>query len=182
MTQNGSSTTERDSVCGMASLPDTLVRERLLKDRAAAAEVLVPGEPSPVSLLRLCDAGLLQGGLSVSLKVRPDELVGPLTQAMGGAARGFKVVDVRERPTVELHVLVGGLTERWEVEDLAALVHNLNDLYREAPDVRAVAVLGEWADALQLLCVDKRSLPRLLRQPFFSPVNTRELVRLTGEE
>jgi len=163
----------------MASLLDTLGRERLLKDPAAAAEVLVPGEPPPVSLLRLCDAGLLHGGLSVALDVRPDELVGPLTQAMAGAARGFKLVDVRERRTLELHVLVGELTERWEVEDLSALVHNLSDLYEKAPDVRAIAVLGEWADALQLLCVDKRSLSRLLRQPFFAPVNARYLQRLT---
>jgi hypothetical protein len=61
-------------------------------------------------------------------------------------------------------------------------VHNLNDLYREAPDVRAVAVLGEWADALQLLCVDKRALPRLLRQLFFAPVNARDLERLGDTE
>jgi hypothetical protein len=162
----------------MASLSDTLARERLLKDRAAAAEVLVPGEPPAMSLLRLCDAGLLQGGLSVALDVRPDELVGPLTQAMGGAARGFKLVDVRERRTLELHVLVGDLTERWEVEDLSALVHNLNDLYRDAPDVRAIAVLGEWSDSLQLLCVDKGALPRLMRQPFFTPVNVVYLARL----
>jgi hypothetical protein len=141
--------------------------------------VLPAGESPEVSLLRLCEAGLLEGGLSVALGVRPDELVGPLTLAMGGAARRFKVVDVRERPTLELHVLAGELTERWEVEDLSALVHNLNDLYREAQDVRAVAVLGEWADALQLLCVDKKSLPRLLRQPFFAPVNVRDLTRLT---
>ena len=166
----------------MASLLDTLARERLLKDRAAAAEVLVAGEPATVSLLRLCDAGLLQGGLSVALGVRPEELVGPLTQAMGGAARGFKLVDVRERPTLELHVLVGELTERWEVEDLSALVHNLNDLYKDAPDVRAIAVLGEWADSLQLLCVDKRSVSRLLRQSFFAPVNASSLARLTEKE
>jgi hypothetical protein len=166
----------------MASLPDTLSRERLLKDPSAAAEVLVAGEPPHVSLLRLCDAGLLHGGLSVALGVRPDELIGPLSQAMGGPARHFKVVDVRERPTLELHVLVGEHTERWEVEDVAALVHNLNDLYRESREVRAVAVLGEWADALQLLCVDKRALPRLLRQPFFAPVNASQLGRISGEE
>ena len=166
----------------MASLSEVLVRERLLKDPAAAAEVLVPGEPPHVALLRLCDAGLLHGGLCVALGVRPDELVGPLTLAMGGPARGFKLVDVRERPTLELHVLVGEGTERWEVEDLGALVHNLNDLYRESQQVRAVAVLGEWADALQLLCVDKRALPRLLRQSFFAPVNAAQLAGLSGQE
>jgi hypothetical protein len=164
----------------MASLLDSLARERLLKDPAAAAQVAVAGEPPEVCLLRLCEAGLLNGGLSVALGVRPEELVGPLTLTMGGAARSFKLVDVREHRTLELHVLVGDTTERWEVEDLSALVHNLNSLYREAPEVRAIAVLGEWADALQLLCVEKRALPRLLRQPFFVPVNASSLGRLLG--
>lgn len=161
----------------MPPLLDVLTREHLLKDHAAASELLPRGEPPHVSLLRLCDAGLLQGGLSVALGVRPDELMGPLTLAMGGSARNLKVVDVRERPVLELHVQAGAVTERWEVENLSALVHNLNDLYRDAPDVRAVAELGEWEDALQLWCIDKRILPRLLRQPFFSPWNARALTR-----
>ena len=161
----------------MASLLDSLERSRLLKDREAAREVLNPEEPPHVSLLRLCDAGLLAGGLTVSFGVRPDELVGPLTSAMGGAARRFKVVDVRERPVLELHILAGEVSERWEVEDLWALVHNLNSLYREALDVRAVAVLGEWNDALQLLCVDKRALSRLLHERFFAPRNRDALER-----
>jgi hypothetical protein len=161
----------------MASLLDSLERSRLLKDREAAREVFDPAEPPHVSLMRLCDAGLLEGGLSVALGVRPDELVGPLTLAMGGAARRFKLVDVRERPVLELHILAGDVSERWEVEDLAALAHNLNDLYREAPDVRAIAVLGEWNDALQLLCVEKRSVPKLLRERFFAPRNRDALER-----
>ncbi|NVJ25557.1 MULTISPECIES: hypothetical protein [Myxococcus] len=161
----------------MSSLLDMLTRERLLKDRDAATELLPRGEPPHVSLLRLCDAGQLVGGLSVAYGVRPDELMGPLTLAMGGAARNLKVVDVRERPVLELHVQAGDVTERWEVEDLSALVHNLNDLYRDAADVRAIAELGEWEDALQLWCVDKRTLPRLVRQPFFAPRNARALTR-----
>jgi hypothetical protein len=162
----------------MASLLDSLARQKLLKDAEAARELVPPAEPPHVSLLRLCDAGLLEGGLTVALGVRPEELVGPLTLAMGGAARRFKLVDVRVRPAVELHILAGDVSERWEVEDLPALVHNLNDLYRSASDVRAVAVLGEWQDALQLLCVDKRALPRLLRERFFEPLNREALARM----
>ncbi|SEM73616.1 hypothetical protein SAMN05444354_12235 [Stigmatella aurantiaca] len=165
----------------MASVVDALSREHLVQDRDAAARVAVPGEPPHVSVLRLCEAGLLQGGLTAALNVRPDELVGPLTLAMGGAARRFKLVDVRERPRLELHALVEGHTERWEVEDLPGLVHNLNDVYRQEAGVRAVAVLGEWADALQLLCVDKRALPRLLRQSFFEPLNREALQSITAQ-
>ncbi|MCP3098368.1 hypothetical protein LZ198_05675 [Myxococcus sp. K15C18031901] len=159
----------------MPSLLDVLTRERLLKDREAALEVVSREEPPQVSLLRLCDAGLLMGGLTVAYDVRPDELMGPLTLAMGGSARTLKVVDVRERPVLELHVQYGERTERWEVEDLSVLVHNLNDLYRDDPSVRAVAELGEWQDALQLWCLDKSLLPRLARQPFFAPRNARAL-------
>ncbi|RKG95850.1 hypothetical protein D7V97_36575 [Corallococcus sp. CA053C] len=164
----------------MASLLDALDRERLLKDPAAAAGLVPAGEPPHVSLLRLCEAGVLAGGLTVGYGVRPDELVGPLTAAMGGAARRLKIVDVRERPVLELHVAAGDVTEKWEVEDVPALVHNLNDLYRDAADVRAVAVLGEWEDSLQLLCVERRALGRLLRQPFFAPVNARALADLVA--
>ncbi|MET0401668.1 MAG: hypothetical protein ABW123_04655 [Cystobacter sp.] len=162
----------------MASLLDSLDRSRLLKEREAARGVLRSDEPSPHSLLRLSDAGLLAGGLAVSFGVRPEELLGPRTLALGGAARRFNVLDLRERPVLELHILAGDVSERWEVEDLASLAHNLNDLYGEARDVRAIAVLGEWNDALHLLCVDKPALPRLLREPFFAPRNRDALERL----
>ncbi|MBJ6760353.1 hypothetical protein JGU66_06230 [Myxococcaceae bacterium JPH2] len=159
----------------MASLLDALDHEHLLKNRAVAAEHVRAGEPPHVSLLRLCDAGALAGGLSVAYGVRPDELVGPLTAAMGGAARRLKITDVRERPVLTLHVESEGVEERWEVEDVAALAHNLNDLYRAAPDVRVIVLLGEWEDAYQLVCVEKRALPRLLKQTFFAPFNLEQL-------
>ncbi len=159
----------------MAPLLSTLSSLHLLRD-AEAARALVPARDRPeVSLLRLCEAGLLVGGLSVALGVRPDELVGPLTLAMGGAARRLRVLDVRERPVLQLEVLAGDAAEKWEVEDLYALVHNLNDLYRDATDVARVAVLGEWEDALQLWCVPRASLPRLLKEAFFQPQNRRAL-------
>lgn len=161
----------------MAALLDVLARWHLLQDAGAAQGLLRPGELPAATLLRLCDAGALEGGLTVAWGVRPDELVGALTHALGGAARRFKVVDVRERPVLELHILAGKVSERWEVEDVAALVHHLNGLYREVADVRAIAVLGEWNDALQLLCVDKRTLAGLLRESFFQPSNRDALAR-----
>jgi hypothetical protein len=163
----------------MGTLLSTLDSLHLLRD-AEAARALLPARDRPeVSLLRLCEAGQLVGGLSVALGVRPDELVGPLTLAMGGAARRLRIVDVRdgvrERPVLQLEVLAGDVAEKWEVEDLYALVHNLNDLYRDAADVARVAVLGEWEDALQLWCVPRAALTRLLREPFFQPQNRRAL-------
>ena len=163
----------------MAPLLTTLSTQHLLRDAQAARALLPEGERPDASLLRLCEAGLLVGGLSVALGVGADELVGPLTQAMGGAARRLRVTDVREDPrardVLQLEVLAGEATEKWEVEDLYALVHNLNDLYRDAADVARVAVLGEWEDALQLWCVPRASLPRLLKEAFFRPENARTL-------
>lgn len=128
--------------------------------------------------LRRCHEGLLEGGLSAALGVRPDELVGPLTHALGGAARRLKVLDVRGDAPVELTVKVGEQTERWELEGLDALVHNLNDLYRDDPAVKVAAVLGEWEDMLQLWCVPKAELPALLRNRDFTPRNRADLEAL----
>ena len=64
------------------------------------------------------------------------------------------------------------------MEDAAALVHNLNDLLREDPHGRAVAVLGEWEDMLQLWCLPKRQLAGLLREGSFEPRNRRQLEEL----
>lgn len=148
-----------------------LERLGLLEGGAAAAS-----EES--DLLRLCHAGKLKGGLSVALGVRPEELFGPLCAHIGGRARKLKLVDVRDVPVLELTVLVGERTERWEVEDAAALVHNLNDLLREDVHSRAVALLGEWEDMLQLWCLPKRQLAGLLGERFFQPRNRRQLEEL----
>lgn len=133
-----------------------------------------------LELLRLCHDGALIGGLSVALDLRPDELVGPLTHALGGAATKLRVVDVRGDRPVELSIFSGGVTERWEIEDLPGLVHNLNDLFRDAPDVGVAAVLGEWEDMLQLWCLPRSLLPKLLRERFFAPLNRRQLEELVG--
>jgi hypothetical protein len=135
--------------------------------------------PPHVALLRLCEAGRLEGGLSVGSGVRPDELFGPLCVAVGGRAREVKVADVREKPAFELTIHFQGRDERWELEGVEGLVHNLNDLLKEDPRARAVAVLGEWQDALQLWCVDKKVLPRLWRERFFAPRNAPQLRELS---
>jgi hypothetical protein len=165
------------------------VGERLvtrLRREGWLREDFVEGEPSrkegrpEAELLRLCEAGALEGGLSVALDVRPDELVGALCAAIGGSARTVRVADVRERPTFTLVIAYGGVEEKWEVEDARALAHNLNDLLRDDPAARAVAVLGEWEDALQLWCVPRAGLAKLRGAAFFRPENSEDLAPRSG--
>jgi hypothetical protein len=129
---------------------------------------LLKGRGEQRTLLALCHAGRLVGGLSISLRATPDEVVGPLSHAMGGVAMKLKVLDVRGTRPMELQVEFpstnGPRVERWELDDVRGLVHNLNDLYRDEPTVKQVRVLGEWEDMLQLWClsaVDAEQVRRL---------------------
>lgn len=128
---------------------------------------LLTGRGTQGSLLGLCHAGRLVGGLSVSLRATPDEVLGALTHAMGGVASKLKITDVRSGPPMQLEVefptAEGKKVERWEVEDTRNLVHNLNDLYRDEPTVKQARVLGEWEDMLQLWCVEGRLVGQVER-------------------
>jgi len=124
----------------------------------AHPERVPAGRPS---LGELCASGALDGGLSVSLDVRPDELLGPLCLRIGGEARVLRVVDVRSSPP-ELWVQGGRGEEHWPVPDVAALVKELNVRFRDAAQVRAIALLGEWEEARQLWCIPKPALAPLL--------------------
>lgn len=123
---------------------------------------LLRGRGAAKSLLRLCHAGRLVGGLSVSLRASPEELLGPLLQAMGGNATRLRLLDVREATPLILEIEWGQLHEKWECDGLEALVHNLNDVFRDTADVRRVVVLGEWEDMLQLWCLETAHLRTLL--------------------
>lgn len=154
----------------------------LLLGSPAPLEEKVKGARPENVLPLLCELGALQGGLSVALDVRPDEAIGALCLAIGGGAKGLRVEDVRDRPEPELLVRFGaGTTERWSVPDVRALVHNLNDLFREDPAARVVADLGDRDDAQQLWCVGKHLLPGLLKERFFAPQNERQLRALLGD-
>jgi hypothetical protein len=126
----------------------------------AGTPVLPPGQ---ATLAMLCSEGALAGGLSVALDVRPDELVGPLCQRLGGAALRLRVLDSRHTPP-ELKIRVEGAELAWKVQEVEALATELNRCYRHSPDVRAIAWLGEWDDARQLWCLPRAALPSLLRQ------------------
>lgn len=118
--------------------------------------------PLPKRLLEACHEGRLVGGLSISLGATPDEVVGALTHAMGGAAPKLKVHDVRTGRPLVMEIEWEGAREKWELEDVEGLAHNLNDLLREVPGVKALAVLGEWEDMLQLWAVERGALRTLL--------------------
>lgn len=131
------------------------------------------------NLLRACHGGRLVGGLSVSLRALPDEVVGALTHAMGGEAKRFKVLDVRVGTPMVMEVLWGELHEKWELENVEGLVHNLNDLFRSDAGVKVVAVLGEWEDMLQLWCLSREALGALLSARLLDDArNLRALVGL----
>jgi hypothetical protein len=134
--------------------------------------------PGAQSLPALCDQGLLEGGLSIALDLRPDELVGPLCERIGGSARNLKVLDVRDEPQVSLVLDAGNGEEVWEVREARDLIERCNDEFRLDPLARAIAVLGEWEDMLQLWCIPKSVLSSLLRTPFFQAENRPRLSSL----
>ncbi len=136
---------------------------------------LLQGKGRQTSLLKLCHAGRLVGGLSVSWQVTPDEAIGALAHLEGGLATKLRVVDVRGKTPMQLEVRFElppdvlredegprVVTEKWDVEDVPGLVHNLNDLYRDVRDVKLIVVLGEWEDMVQLWALPRPTLRELL--------------------
>lgn len=148
--------------------------------RLQALGVLAPAESLPAgrpTLRQLCAEGALDGGLSVALDVRPDELVGFLCQRI--EARNLRIREVRNEPP-ELWVQLGKKEERWGVPDLEALVSELNRAYRSAPSVRAIARLGETDAAHQLWCIPKAALRALLAEGLLEAENAIELSALVA--
>ncbi len=129
-------------------------------------------------LFRLCAAEALVGAISVDADVRPDELIGPLVSLIEGSAREVRVLDSLDSGVPELIITYRGRTWEWKVSALSDLVNELNRLFQEDPRARAVALLGEWDDMLQLWCVPKEALSLLLREKFFRPQNRTELATL----
>ncbi len=112
---------------------------------------LVSGKGAlPKRLLEACHEERLVGGMSISLRALPDEVVGPLTHAMGGAATRLKVLDVRTTHPMVMEIQWLDVKEKWEIESVESLIHALGDLFLDEPEVKALVVLGEWEDMLQL--------------------------------
>ncbi|PZR13326.1 MAG: hypothetical protein DI536_13655 [Archangium gephyra] len=116
--------------------------------------LIIGDEPLPTPLRRACHEGRLVGGLSLSLRALPDEVVSTLTWAVG--VQKFRVLDVRTTSPMVMEIEWGELHETWEVEDVTALIDELNALFDEAPALKELVVLGEWEDMLQVWAVPKR--------------------------
>ena len=145
-----------------------LVLERL------RAMKLLQGRGQADGVVRLGHKGRLKGGLSIAFGVTGDEVFGALVHALELGAL-VKLVDVRGRGPVELHVAFSGKLEKWEVEHLEGLVHNLNDLARELKAPKRLAVLGEHEDMVQLWALSEEHLAVLLEERWFTPRNARAL-------
>ncbi len=137
---------------------------------------LVSGRSIGSGILAWCHAGQLAGGISISLRVTPDEAAGALCHAMGGIAQKLRVLDVRGTQPMQLEIRTpSGAVEKWEVDGLPGLIHNLNDLFKDEPAVKRLAILGEWEDMLQVWCVIPAQLPELFTQRWFRLVNNHDL-------
>jgi len=159
-------------------LVEKLSRLGLIRTAEEPDGVPLASSQETASLLALCNAGLLMGGLSVALDVRPDELIGPLAAAIGGSGLDLKVIDARDKPRPQMTVRLGAAERTWTVATLAALVEHLNELFRDQLGAKAVAILGEYEDALQLWALEKAILGELLREEFFHARNRAQLAKL----
>lgn len=121
-----------------------------------------PSYAQGATLSRLCDDRLLEGGLSVASDVQPDEAIGSLCLAVGGSARHLRVLDVLKSPEPRMVISVNDREDEFELRDVPRLVADLDRLFADDADAKAVIVLGEWENSWQLWCVPKPFLVRLV--------------------
>ena len=155
---------EEGSSLGVA---DTLERLKLLRKPQP------PDEP----LRTLCHHGYLVGGLSIELDVKIDEALGPLLETMGGAALTIRVLDIRGKV---FSVRLEDKQHEWEIDGLESLVETLNRGFAAWPDVKALVLLGEWEDMLQVWALAKPVVSQLLPLDWFVPSNPAGLKAALG--
>ncbi len=111
------------------------------------------------------------GGLSIALDVKLDEALGPLLDVMGGPAPRIRVLDVTAAAPQVFHVKLAGVDHKWEVDGLESLVDTLNRAFARDPTVKALVLLGEWDDMIQVWAVPRSALKVLLGCEWFKPSN-----------
>jgi hypothetical protein len=108
------------------------------------------------------------GGLSIALDVKIDEALGPLLDLMGGAALTIRVLDIRGKV---FSVKLGEQQHEWEIDGLESLVDTLNRGFAPYPDVKALVLLGEWEDMIQVWALSKPVAKQLLPLDWLRPSN-----------
>lgn len=133
----------------------------------------VPDEP----LRTLCHHGYLVGGLSIALDVKTDEALGPLLEEMG-ASRLVRVLDIQG---LVFSVKLGAHQHEWEIDGLESLVDTLNRAFAGNSAVKALALLGEWEDALQVWVLPKAAAAKVSAYDWFRPSNPVGLSAALGQ-
>jgi len=131
-------------------------------------QLLAKPQPPEEPLRILCHHGFLAGGLSIALDVKIDEALGPLLETMGGAAQTLRVLDIRGKV---FSIKLEAQQHEWEIDGLESLVDTLNRGFGASPEVKALVLLGEWEDMIQVWAVAKPVLRQLLPLDWFRPSN-----------
>ena len=142
----------------MESRAQTLERLQLLRKPQP------PEEP----LRTLCDHGYLVGGLAIALDVKIDEALGPLLELIGGAALMLRVLDIRGKV---FSVKLGETRHEWEIDSFESLIDTLNRGFSASADVKALVLLGEWEDMIQVWALAKPIVRQLQAFDWFRPSN-----------
>ncbi len=150
--------------------------EGLALEAALTAQGLLLGEGDERTLKALCDAGRLEGGLSVSCRALPEEVIGALVTAMGGALASLRVLDVRTQKPLGLEVQWKDVHEWWDVDGVPELVEALDELALEEPSARVLVDLGEHEGAWQLWCVPRARLAGLFTARLLDAARNRDLL------
>ena len=147
-------------------------------DQLAALQLLQKERAPDEPLRTLCHHGYLVGGMSIALDVKIDEALGPLLEVMGGPARTMKVLDIQGRV---FSVRVGAQQHEWELDGLESLIDTLNRAFAPSREVKALVLLGEWEDMLQVWALPKPVAGRLRAYEWFRPSNGPGLAVALGE-
>ncbi|MBL8912820.1 MAG: hypothetical protein JNM17_19160 [Archangium sp.] len=134
--------------------------------------LVVGDEELPRTLLEACDEERLVGGLSISLRATPDEVAVWLANAMGGVARGLRLLDVRGD---ELEVQCGAvLHEKWKVGSVSALIARLNETFCDDDGVKWLVELGEFEGSAQVWALAPEILEVLLETSLLEGATNRD--------
>ena len=133
-------------------------------------------QPPDEPLRTLCHHGFLTGGLSIALDVKTDEALGPLLDEMG-ANRMVRVLDIQG---LVFSVKLGAQEHEWEIDGLESLIDTLNRAFAPHPEVKALVLLGEWEDMLQVWALPKQVVASLWNEDWFKPSNPPGLAVATG--